>query len=81
MQQTITNISRFYDSTEIQPGFKDIMFINKGTSTVNINNYILAPGESFVDNSSENEINNTTYFIKFIAGGTNNLFVFVKKYV
>lgn len=81
MVNTNTNFATYFDAVTLAGGYKDILFVNQGTSTANINGLLLLAGDTLSDNSSDsNEVNNTTYEINFLAGGINNLLVITKEY-
>ena len=79
--KTKTNISKYYKSGEITPPFNSIMLVNQGTTNVNLNGFIIAPGEVFIDSGTEGEINETLYKFSFEGVGVNRLIAFVKKFI
>jgi len=59
-----------------------LTFINKGTSSVKINNtFTLATDESLSISGNVGEIDFTAYNLSFVAGGTFNVIVITKVYV
>ena len=50
---------------QYQPDGSDVVFINNGTSSVNINGLILLPGDSMTDPAWGTEYSNTNYNIVF----------------
>lgn len=59
----------------------ELIFINKGTATAEIDGFPLAPGEFLTDGGNENEINITRYRITWITAGTKIVYVRRKFYV
>ena len=81
MKDTNTSIASYSSAVTIKAPFKDILFVNQGTSIVNISGLLLAPSESYSDSSGDSlEQNFTSYDINFQAGGINNLVVITKIY-
>lgn len=68
-------------SQQYQPDGSDVVFINNGTSSVNINGLTLLPGDSMNDPAFGPEYSNTNYNVVFDNTGTNNLTVKRKKYL
>jgi len=59
----------------------DIIFINKGTATAEIDGFPLATNEFRTDGGNFGEVNKTRYRITFPGAGTKNCFVIRKFYI
>jgi hypothetical protein len=59
----------------------EIIFINKGTATAEIDGFPLAFNEFLTDAGNADEINKSRYRITFTSAGTFNLFVRRKYYI
>lgn len=59
----------------------ELMFINKGTATAEIDGFPLAPGEFITHGGNEGEINISRYRITWVTAGTQRVFVQRKFYV
>ena len=81
MQQYITETKVFYQSGSSPSNSNSIIFINTGTSTINIEGLILTPAQSFAIDGNEGEINIKTYYFQFTGVGVNALTVIYKRYI
>lgn len=59
----------------------ELIFINKGTATAEIDGFPLAPNEFLTDGGNQNEINVSRYRITFVTPGTQIVFVRRKFYM
>ena len=67
---------------QVRSDCADIIFINTGTSQVNINAALtLAPGQSFTFSANAGEIDRTIYTYSFFGAGNNSITVFRKVYI
>jgi hypothetical protein len=84
-QEYVWSFTWIYETINInqqyQPDGSDVVFINNGTSSVNINGLTLLPSDSMADPAFGAEYSNTNYNIVFGNEGSNNLTVKRKKYL
>jgi len=59
----------------------ELIFINQGTATAEIDGFPLAPGAFLTDGGNEGEINISRYRITWVGAGTQIVFVRRKFYV
>ena len=59
----------------------ELIFINKGTATAEIDGFPLASGEFLTDGGNQDEINVSRYRITFTGAGTKIVFVRRKFYM
>jgi len=81
MQQFITETKIFYQSGSTPSNANSILFVNTGTTTINIEGLVLTPAQSWSIEGNECEINTKTYYFQFTGVGINALTVIYKKYV
>ena len=76
--KTRVSIAKYFDGGEISPPFNSILFANEGTTTIILNGLQILPGQNYIDNGFQDEMNFTVYRFRFVAPGVNRLIV-VKK--
>lgn len=81
MQQYITETKIFFQSGSTPTNCNSVLFVNTGTTTINIEGLILTPAQSWNIDGNENEINVKTYYFTFSGVGTNALTVIFKRYL
>lgn len=76
--KTRVSIAKYFEGGEISPPFNSILFANEGTSTIILNGLQILPGQNYIDNGFQDEMNFTVYRFRFVSPGVNRLIV-VKK--
>jgi len=79
--KTRTVVSKYFEAGEVTPPFNCIMFKNEGTTTVNLNGFLIQPNEVYRDNGFTDEFNFTIYRWRFSGRGINRLIVIKKEIV
>ena len=74
-------INKYFEAGEITPPFNSILFANEGTSDVILNGLTILPGQTYIDNGFQDEMNFTVYRFRFVAPGVNRLMVAKKEIV
>lgn len=81
MQQYITETKIFFQSGSTPTNSNSVLFVNTGTTTINIEGLILSPAQSWSVEGNNDEINVKTYYFTFSGVGTNALTVIYKRYL
>jgi hypothetical protein len=76
----ITEILAITQDQPLRLETNSFTLLNNGTSNATINNFVLTPGSTYIDNGWPGEVNVSSYNIVF-AGGVGELILFRKKYI
>ena len=66
MVNTNTNFATYFNAVTLAGGYKDILFVNQGTSTVNINGLLLLAGDTITEAQANEYFEHD--FQKFASG-------------
>lgn len=80
-KQYITETKVFTQSGSTDTNCNSLIFVNTGTSNVNLDGLILTPNQSLNITGNENEINVKIYYFNFTGAGTNALTIIYKRYI
>lgn len=78
MKKYKIELLQYYQNTVINSGCNGITFINTGAISVQINQFVLAPGASISIGANEGEEDCTEYNLNF-GGATNGALFVIKK--
>lgn len=81
MQQYITETKIFFQSGSTDSNANSMLFVNTGTTNVNIEGLVLTPAQSWSIEGNDCEINVKTYYFQFSGAGTNSLTVIYKRFL
>lgn len=80
-RQYITETKIFTQSNSTDTNCNSLIFVNTGTSNVNIDGLVLTPNQSLNITGNDNEINVKIYYFNFTGAGTNSLTIIYKRYI
>lgn len=80
-RQYITETKIFTQSSSTDSNCNSLIFVNTGTSNVNIDGLVLTPNQSLNITGNENEVNVKIYYFNFTGAGTNGLTILFKRYI
>jgi hypothetical protein len=81
MQRYITETKVYFESGQTASDCNSILFVNTGTTNVNVDGLQLTPAQSWSVDGNECEINVKYYNFVFSGSGTNSLTVIIKRYL
>lgn len=80
-RQYITETKTFVQSGSTDTNCNSVIFVNTGTSNVNVDGLQLTPNQSLNITGNENEVNVKIYYFNFTGAGTNALTILFKRYI
>jgi hypothetical protein len=81
MQRYTTETKVYYQSGSSPSDCNSILFINTGTTNVNVEGLVLTPAQSWSVDGNENEINVKYYNFVFNGVGNNSLTIIIKRFI
>jgi len=81
MQRYVTETKVYFQSGQTPSECNSILFINTGTTNVNVEGLVLTPAQSWSVEGNACEINVKYYNFVFSGTGNNSLTVIIKRYL